>query len=258
MTPADLESLMLRVQELEAKLHEVDKLKRDVKDIKDINNLGADIAEEVQKELVAEVEALKQNDIQVPYLERKSDDILFKKRGLVGLAAKPLLESEILEVQKVTTSARQAAKRLGVSYPTYKKYCKLYNIFKKLDLKAKRPYVQPVNPFKGKYPLPKLLAGEYPDFPIHRLKDKLIRSGTKKAECEQCGFSERRITDGKIPLLLNFEDNDKRNHKLENLKILCFNCTFVSGRGYIKRGTIHFNMDPDIIQGAKYPIKTRF
>ena len=116
----------------------------------------------------------------------------------------------------------------------------------------------PVNPYKGKYPINKILNNQFPDFPIHRLKDKLVRSGIKKSECEQCGFSERRITDGKIPLLLNFEDGNRHNHQLENLKILCYNCTFVSGRGYIKRGTVHFNMDPDILQGAKFPIKARF
>ena len=48
-----------------------------------------------------------------------------------------------------------------------------------------------------------LLNGKHTKFPVHRLKDKLIRSGMKKAECEICGYKERRITDGKIPLLLN-------------------------------------------------------
>ena len=66
-----------------------------------------------------------------------------------------------------------------------------------------------IDPNKGRYPLSKILSGKCPNFPIHRLKDKLIRSGTKKTECEQCGYSERRITDGKIPLLLNFEDGNK-------------------------------------------------
>jgi len=254
----DVTALLFRLQEMESKIRELEQIKRDVKDIKELTNVGSDIASEVQKELVAEVDALKQQDIQIPFLEKQAENIIFKPRNLVGKAAKPLLESEILEVQKHTNSARQAAKRLGVSYPTYKKYCKMYNIFKVRDLKEKRPGVSPVNPYKGKYPINKILNNQFPNFPIHRLKDKLVRSGIKKSECEQCGFSERRITDGKIPLLLNFEDGDRHNHALENLKVLCYNCTFVSGRGYIKRGTVHFNMDPDILQGAKFPIKARF
>jgi hypothetical protein len=254
----DIDAILLRLKELEAKSKELDLLKREVKDIKDLTVIGSEIADEVNKEIVAEVEALKQQDITIPFLQKKADDIIFKKRGLVGLSAKPLLESEILEVQKVTASARQAAKRLGVSYPTYKKYCKLYNIFKKYDRTAKRPNICPFNPYKGKYPITDILEGKHPNFPIHRLKDKLIRSGIKKAECEQCGYHERRITDGKIPLLLNFEDGDKHNHRLENIKIYCYNCTFNCGRGYLKKGTIHFNMDPDILQGAKCPLKSRF
>ena len=83
-----------------------------------------------------------------------------------------------------------------------------------------------VDPNKGKYPIQDVLDGKYPNFPVHRLKDKLIRSNIKKAECEQCGFHERRITDGKLPLLLNFEDGNKHNHALVNLKLLCYNCTF--------------------------------
>ena len=87
---------------------------------------------------------------------------------------------------------------------------------------------------------------------------KQVHDKINDVECEQCGYGERRITDGKIPLLLNFEDGNKTNHNIENLKILCYNCTFCSGRGYIRRGTIHFNMDPDVIQGAKKPIRARF
>ena len=131
-------------------------------------------------------------------------------------------------------------------------------LFRSFDRSEKRPNIAPVNPYKGKYPITKILNNECPNFPVHRLKDKLIRSGIKKNECEQCGYKERRITDGKIPLLLNFEDNNKNNHKLENMRILCYNCTFVAGRGYIKRGTVHFNMDPDVMQGAKFPLKARF
>lgn len=254
----DVTALLFRLQEMENKIREMEQLKRDVKNIKDLTSVGSDIASEVQKEILAEVESLKQQDINIPFLQKQADNIIFKPRNLIGKSAKPLLESEILEMQKKTTSAAQAAKRLGVSYPTYKKYCKMYNIFKIRDVKEKRSNISPVNPYKGKYPITKLLNNEFPNFPIHRLKDKLIRSGIKKAECEQCGFGERRITDGKIPLLINFEDGNKHNHKLENIKILCYNCTFVAGRGYIKRGTIHFNMDPDILQGAKFPIKARY
>ena len=49
-----------------------------------------------------------------------------------GLGAKPLLESEIKDVQKKARSAMEAARLLGVSYNTYKKYARKYGIFEDL------------------------------------------------------------------------------------------------------------------------------
>ena len=168
------------------------------------------------------------------------------------------MESELKKAHENCQSAAECARYLNVSLPTYRKYAKMYGIYKIRNPHDKRPEKSPANPHKGKFPIEVLLECKHPNFPIHRLKDKLIRSGIKKAECEQCGFSERRVTDGKIPLLLNFEDNDNKNHKLENIKVYCYNCTFLCGRGYIKRGKETFNLDPDMLQGAKFPIKARF
>jgi hypothetical protein len=46
-----------------------------------------------------------------------------------GLGARPLLETEIKEAQSKSRSAFETARTLGVSYNTYKKYAKLYDIF---------------------------------------------------------------------------------------------------------------------------------
>ena len=51
------------------------------------------------------------------------------KRGKGSIA---LNETEIRNIQKQCASARQAAKTLGVSYNTYKKYAKMYGIFDEL------------------------------------------------------------------------------------------------------------------------------
>lgn len=154
-----------------------------------------------------------------------------------------------------------AAKFIGVSYPTYKKYAQSYGLhttkgFVKDNNGIGRKKRGLTNPFKGKYPIGEILENKFPGFPVHRLKDKLIRAGIKEAKCEQCGYGERRITDGKLPLLINFEDGDCKNFKLENLKLLCYNCTFTSGKGYISRGPKTF--DPDTLQDSKKILNTRF
>ena len=46
-------------------------------------------------------------------------------------------------------------------------------------------------------------------------------------KCNNCGFEEKRLTDGKVPLVLDFIDGDRKNHEYENLRMLCFNCSFL-------------------------------
>jgi len=167
------------------------------------------------------------------------------------------LEGEILEAQSKHDCAAACARYLGVNYTTYRKYAKMYGLFK-INPWGKGSKKRYWDPNKGKYPLNRILQGEFPNYPTFRLKDLLIRSETMKPECQQCGFGEKRITDEKIPLILNFEDGNEKNHKLENMRLLCYNCTFICGRGYIRnnRVEVHFN-DPDRMQGSPRKTKNR-
>jgi len=245
------------INDINKKLAELDSLKAKVEELYSLNNIG----DEVRKEL-DQYKMLRDNGVEIPHLDKEFSEQLYPKRNTHGPKTQPLMESDIKEALEKSPSALKAAKRLGVTYPTFKKYAKKYGIhttpgwpIKKKDPTQKTPR-SPINPNKGKYPIQDILQGKWPEFPIHRLKDKLIRSNIKKAECEQCGFSERRLTDGKIPLLLNFDDGNNKNHKLENMRLLCYNCTFTSGKGYINRGPKSF--DPDTLQDSKKILKQRF
>lgn len=197
-------------------------------------------------------------DLQLPIeVIENSGEIKPVRRTKRGRGAIGLLESEIRDAQDKTYNASDAARYLRVNYYTYRKYAKLFGIWK-TNIFYRREGIY-INVEKGKYPLSKLMNGEFPNYPIYRLKDKLIQGGVKKPECEQCGFKERRITDSKIPLILNFEDGNEKNNRIENIKILCYNCSFCSGKGYIRRGRkFHILDDPDRVQGANYYIPKRF
>lgn len=167
-----------------------------------------------------------------------------------GRGYRPLLRSEIEEAKKHTPFAAAQARWLGVHLVTFKKYAKQYGIYEpKPNEKGKRNLF---DPNRGKYyPLNKILAGDFYDNPKvtdWMVKDKLIRSGMVPIKCAICGYDKRRITDNKCCLLLDHKDGDSKNFKLENLQLLCLNCTFECGRGYIRRGKHLF--DPDWIQGA--------
>jgi hypothetical protein len=162
-----------------------------------------------------------------------------------------------LEAQEKTKTAVAAAEYLNVNYYTYRRYALMFGIWKTNATYRKEGIQQDAE--KGKYPLSRILNGEFPDYPVFRLKDKLINGNVKKPECEQCGYKERRITDGKMPLIINFEDGNNKNHRPENIKLYCYNCTFCCGKGYIRKGKKYSVFDdPDRAQGAKNNIPSRF
>jgi hypothetical protein len=61
-----------------------------------------------------------------------------------------------------------------------------------------------------------------------KVKKRLFEEGYLQEECTLCGFNERRITDYKIPLLLNFKDKNTKNYRLDNLQVLCYNHYFLT------------------------------
>jgi hypothetical protein len=198
-------------------------------------------------------------ELQLPEEDLKSMGILSDARRLrKGRGARPLLESEIKEAQEHCNNATACARYLGVGYNCYKKWAKTYGLFK-TNPWGKGDKKRYWAPDKGKYPLNQILEGKFPEYPIYRLKDLLIRSGKKDAKCENCGFEEHRITDKKMPLLISFKDGNEKNHLFDNIEILCYNCMFLMGRGYIRRGKVEFNfLDPDRIQGSSRKIEARF
>lgn len=144
-----------------------------------------------------------------------------------GLGAKPLLESEIRDAQQKARSAMEAARLLGVSYNTYRKYARKYGIFENLKNPNGNGIRKGYNIKRGKYSLVDLLEGKYPEYPVYKLKQRILLNGYMLEKCNNCGFEERRITDHKVPLVLDFLDDDRTNHKYDNLRMLCFNCAYL-------------------------------
>lgn len=220
--------------------------------VNEFHTLKQEVAD-IKNEAILKALQLPEEDLKAAGVLSDNDARLKRGRG-----GRPLLESEILEAQSKTTNAHAAARYLQVHYATYKKWAKHYGIFKTnpWGKGMKKKYWAPD---KGKYPLNQILEGKFPDYPTYRLKDMIIRSGIKSAECENCGFSERRITDQKMPLLIAFKDGNEKNHLLENIEILCYNCMFLIGKGFIRRGRVELNFtDPDKIQGANRKVEARF
>jgi hypothetical protein len=148
---------------------------------------------------------------------------------------KPLTKEQILAAMGVTKSNRAAARWLNVSYIHYKKWAKNYKdeetnktLFEKhLNQEGKGIAKWGINTKEP--PLDDLINGLIPmtNYSPAKVKKRLFQKGYLREECGVCGFHERRVTDYKIPLLLHFKDKNKKNYRLDNLQVLCYNHYFL-------------------------------
>ena len=149
---------------------------------------------------------------------------------------KPLSKEDILRAMRVTKSNRSAARYLNCSYQHYKKFAKILmddSVGKSLFDIHKNQAGRGINKFmsnKGKEPaLQQILSGELyiESYSVNKLKSRLIQEAILPECCSKCGFNEQRVTDYRVPLLLNFKDSNKKNWKRENLDLYCYNCYFL-------------------------------
>lgn len=72
-------------------------------------------------------------------------------------------------------------------------------------------------------PLTEILRGEHPQYSTNHLKRRLLKEEIKKEQCELCG--QLPTWNGKkLVLQLDHKDGNNKNHKLDNLQIVCPNC----------------------------------
>jgi hypothetical protein len=135
-------------------------------------------------------------------------------------------ERQLREAAEKARSVRQILKELGLkqaggNYAQIKKYLEIY----KIDLsnikgrgwkKGLRGLDTP------RISLDKILV-KNSDFQSHKLKKRLFSIGLKSIKCEECGWAKK-SDDGRIPLELDHINGDRRDNRLDNLRVLCPNC----------------------------------
>ena len=149
--------------------------------------------------------------------------------------AKILTKEDIVRAQTVTRSNMAAARYLHVSYNHYKKYARMYKNEDGVTLLEAHMNQSgegiPKFAVAGnkEVPLLDLLEGRVPieHFDPRKIKARLLSEAKLVEVCDKCGFAERRVTDQKIPVILNFKDGNKKNWHLDNLEFLCYNCSFL-------------------------------
>jgi hypothetical protein len=144
-----------------------------------------------------------------------------------------LLQSQIEQAMKVTRSNKAAAEYLRVSYPLYRRFAKMYvnaegiSLFE-LHYNQSGFGMNKVSASQKRSALDDILLGKHPHYSREKLLRRLLVNNYFPEQCCNCGFSQRRPTDLRTPLLLNNINGIRNDFRLENLEILCYNCYFVN------------------------------
>lgn len=149
--------------------------------------------------------------------------------------AKPLSKVAIQGAMNKTKSNRASARYLGVSYIHYKKWAKNYdsetheNLFEQHKNQCGKGIPKFLNNGKKIPAVLDIIEGRIDSshFDAAKIKDKLIAEGLLEECCTNCNFKERRVLDYKVPLIMHFKDGSKKNYKLDNVELLCYNCYFL-------------------------------
>jgi hypothetical protein len=149
--------------------------------------------------------------------------------------AKFLSKDDCLRAMDNTKSNRAAARFLRCSFVHYKKYARTYVNEEGVTLWEAHKNMAGIGipkyiSNKGKKaPLKDLIEGRLAitSYEPAKIKQRLIFEGYLKEECNRCGFHEERVSDQKVPLVLQFKDRNKTNYELDNIELLCYNCSFL-------------------------------
>ena len=150
----------------------------------------------------------------------------------------PLSKERILASMAKTKSNAAAARYLNVSYVHFKKWAKHYeatedgfeNLFEQHKNQSGKGIPKFLRTGKKEPALLDILEGRAnaSSFTPDKIKYRLITEGYLEEKCAMCGFCERRVLDYKMPLLLHFKDGNKKNYKLDNIELLCYNHYFLT------------------------------
>ena len=113
-----------------------------------------------------------------------------------------------------------AAKACGLPFGTFKYRAIKLGVYSPNQQHLGRTFV---DGRKRSIPLIEILNGDHPTYQTRRLKQRLIQEGMLDEVCVECGvgttYNEKALT-----LELDHINGDPRDHRLNNVRLLCPNC----------------------------------
>lgn len=120
---------------------------------------------------------------------------------------------------------REAAQKLNLTRFKFEKLARELNLWN--PNQGAKGRSKPRRDGYGKIPTIEILEGKHPEYTTFNLKIRLINDGIKENKCEgidglECGISE--WNGRQLNCQLDHINGNPKDHRLENLRILCPNC----------------------------------
>lgn len=131
---------------------------------------------------------------------------------------KKIPDKQIIHACNNSLSMAHAARSLNINYKTLRKWAKRLGCYKS-NQRGKGISRDRV---KGRIPLNEILEGKHPQYHTYELKNRLVKEGIKKLQCEKCGIVD--WNGEPLAFDMHHVNGNRKDHKLENLRILCPNC----------------------------------
>lgn len=155
-----------------------------------------------------------------------------KRLKILGLihGKRKITDQEIIDACKSSSNMSIACKKVGMYKTPFIRRAKKLGAYK--PNQGDRSSHTSSLGFK----LEDILSGKHPQYTSGSLRKRLINEGIFKDECSKCGFNEHREGFEHSICQLHHINGNPRDHRLENLEILCPNCHALTPNfGFSKR-----------------------
>lgn len=133
---------------------------------------------------------------------------------------KQINQEEFIRICKESDTMAIAARKLNMHFNTFKRHAEKLGCYDpnqgRRDMKH--------GPKADRISTDDILAGLYPDYQTYKLKLRLLQEGYIEDKCCRCGWQQKVPGAEFTPCELHHKDGNCRNHKRENLELICPNC----------------------------------